>query len=161
MKKVEEKLGRKLKKPVCAYSLFVKENRQTTQQQNPYMGHVEVMQIVSSMWRSLDAEHRNIYTKQAEIDKVRYQNDRMLFSKEFETTGEWEQTKEASKWLPPHPATPKATEDKAPSLNDADLSKSISLDDDSPSQFSLKGKLLGQKRAQHDTHEETSGQGKR
>ena len=127
------------------------------------MGHVEVMQIVSSMWRSLDTEQRSIYTKQAEIDKIRYQNDRMLFSKEFETMGEWERTKEAATWLPPHSPTPKATatDDKTPSLNEADLSKSISLDDDSPSQFSLRGKLLGQKRAQHDTHDETSGQGKR
>ena len=99
------------------------------------------------MWRSLDAEQRSIYTKQAEIDKVRYQNDRMLFSKEFETMGEREQSKEAGTWLPQHSATPKAIEDKTPSLNGADLSKSISLDDDSPSQFSLKGKLLGQKRA--------------
>ena len=27
LKAIEEKMGRKLKKPVCAYSLFVKDNR--------------------------------------------------------------------------------------------------------------------------------------
>jgi len=40
LKAIEWKMGRKLKKPVCAYSYYVKDKRQLTQQENPGMVHV-------------------------------------------------------------------------------------------------------------------------
>ena len=58
MKQLEIKLGKKLKKPVCAYSLFVKERRQLIHLSNPNLDHVEVMQQLSAEWQNLDTERK-------------------------------------------------------------------------------------------------------
>ena len=80
MKKIEIRLGMSLRKPVCAYSLFMKDHRQKTQQNNPLLDHVEVMKLVSNMWKNLSAEERKAYNDRAEADKTRYQKDRLIFS---------------------------------------------------------------------------------
>lgn len=83
LKAIEEKLGRKLKKPVCAYSLFVKENRNLTQKNNPGKSHVDIMQILSRQWKSLENDVRQVYEKKAEEDKHRYNQDQIMFNQEF------------------------------------------------------------------------------
>ena len=40
-------MGRRLKKPVCAYSLFVKEYRKTILENSPKMPHVDIMKEIS------------------------------------------------------------------------------------------------------------------
>lgn len=47
LKAIEEKMGRRLKKPVCAYSLFVKEYRKTILEKSPKMPHVDIMKEIS------------------------------------------------------------------------------------------------------------------
>ena len=44
MKALEERMGRTLKKPVCSYSLYIKDTRQQTQMENPTFTHVQIMQ---------------------------------------------------------------------------------------------------------------------
>ena len=51
---IEEKLGKRIKKPVCAYSLYVQDIRQQIKDRNPLVPHVEIMKIVSQHWKVLD-----------------------------------------------------------------------------------------------------------
>ena len=80
MKKVEVRLGMTLKKPVCAYSLFMKDHRQKTQQNNPQFDHIQVMQLVSNMWKNLPESQKQKYNQLAEADKARYHSDQLIFS---------------------------------------------------------------------------------
>ena len=58
MKAIEEKLGKKIKKPVCAYSLFVQEKRNQLKEKYPEMHHVEIMKTISMLWKNLEANKR-------------------------------------------------------------------------------------------------------
>ena len=61
MRVLEQKLGKKLRKPVCAYSLFVKDRRQSIQFENPDIDHVGVMQTLSREWKDLSKARRDDY----------------------------------------------------------------------------------------------------
>ena len=61
-----------MKKPICAYSLFVKERRQMIQLANPNLDHVEVMQLLSDEWQEIDKNVLQSYKRKAEQDKKRY-----------------------------------------------------------------------------------------
>lgn len=50
---IEKKLGLKFKKPVCAYSLFVKDFRKETASKNPNMKHISIMQQISKNWNTI------------------------------------------------------------------------------------------------------------
>lgn len=63
---VEKSLGKKLKKPVCAYSIFMQDHQQETQERNPKLKHSEVMKKVSNMWKKLSDKRRKRYTDRAQ-----------------------------------------------------------------------------------------------
>ena len=66
---LETKLGKKLKKPICAYSLFVKQRRQTIQLEHAELDHIGVMKTLSLEWKKLDESVRKDYEEKAELDK--------------------------------------------------------------------------------------------
>lgn len=47
MKSIEDKLGIKIKKAVCAYSMFVKDKRYKLLAQYPELHHIEIMKKIS------------------------------------------------------------------------------------------------------------------
>ena len=83
MKAIEEKLGKKIKKPVCAYSLFVQEKRGQLKDKYPEMHHVEIMKTISMLWKNLDSTKRQGFIDRAQYEKARYESDRQLFIEEF------------------------------------------------------------------------------
>ena len=58
LKTVEDRIGLKLKKPVCSYSLFVKDCRSKSSVSHPNLTHIEIMQYLSQKWKSLTASKR-------------------------------------------------------------------------------------------------------
>ena len=84
MRIIEKELGKKLRKPVCAYSLFVKQRRHNIQAANPELDHVGVMKMLSTQWKQLSADELKLFQDLAEEDKVRYEEDCIEFKKEFE-----------------------------------------------------------------------------
>lgn len=73
----------KLKKPVCAYSLFVKDYRKIIHDKHPELPHVEIMKLISQAWKTLGQAERLKYEALAQKDKIRYNRDQELFNKEF------------------------------------------------------------------------------
>ena len=61
----------------------MKDNRQSIQHANPSLDHVEIMKIISTMWKELPGNVRRQYDERAQADKLRYQEDIQIFSDEY------------------------------------------------------------------------------
>ena len=43
---LEKNIGKSIKKPLCAYAIYVKDVRLQAQQSNPHLHHVQIMKLV-------------------------------------------------------------------------------------------------------------------
>jgi len=59
-------------KPLSAYNLFIKENREKTKQDNPTLSFTELIRKMAQDWKSLSPQERQQYTNSADEDKERY-----------------------------------------------------------------------------------------
>ena len=76
-------MGFKLKKPVCAYSIYMQEHRPIEKSKNPHLSQAQLMKSVSDDWRSLPAKQKKKYEDEARRETLRYARDTILFKREF------------------------------------------------------------------------------
>lgn len=67
------------KHPKSAYLYFAQDNRDKLKEAFPGKGFTEIAKILGQQWRSLDPETRKRYTERAELDKVRYKEEKDRF----------------------------------------------------------------------------------
>lgn len=63
------------KKAVTSYICFCNEQRQAVRQKNPNMAITEIAGVLGTMWKALSEKEKAKYEKQAQQDKVRYENE--------------------------------------------------------------------------------------
>ncbi|KAJ5075158.1 high mobility group protein dsp1 [Anaeramoeba ignava] len=63
----------KPKRPLSAYFIFCRENREIIKQQNPNMRAVELTKQLAEIWKSLTDEEKQIYQDQAQQLKNEYE----------------------------------------------------------------------------------------
>lgn len=62
-------------RPVSAYALFFRDTQAPIKLQNPHASFAEVSQIVASMWKGLEPEHKLAYKRKTKAAKMEYRRN--------------------------------------------------------------------------------------
>eukprot|EP00924_Labyrinthula_sp_SR-Ha-C_P002346 snap_masked-scaffold_16-processed-gene-1.58-mRNA-1 protein AED:0.30 eAED:0.30 QI:0/-1/0/1/-1/1/1/0/233 len=103
-KKSKDKEGPK--KPLTAYTCFIKEQRSKVMKDNPGMSFQAVASLTGKIWQNLEAPEKEKYKEMAREDRKRYENELAVFK---------EGQKEVVEQFP-YPTLMKNEEDQPPNL---------------------------------------------
>lgn len=67
---------KKIKRPRSSYAFFMKDKRDEISEKHPEKNPRQLMGEIASVWRSISEEEKGKYTKLAEEDKARYQQEK-------------------------------------------------------------------------------------
>lgn len=79
-KKKAEKDPKAPKKPLTSYIIFCTEKRKSIVDKDPKMAPKDVSRKLAELWRALSENEKAVYSKKAEAEKERYQNEMKNYS---------------------------------------------------------------------------------
>ena len=69
------------KRPLSAYFFYIQERREALKKEKPDLDNKELIRTMGEEWNKLTDEEKKPYTKKAEADKKRYQDDLKAYEK--------------------------------------------------------------------------------
>ncbi len=75
MKKRTKKDKDAPKRPLSAYFFFIQERRESLKKEKPNLDNKELIKAMGEEWNKLSDEEKKPYSKKAEADKKRYQDE--------------------------------------------------------------------------------------
>ena len=69
------------KRPLSAYFFFIQERRETLKKEKPNLDNKELIKAMGEEWNKLSDEEKKPYSKKAEADKKRYQDEVKAYEK--------------------------------------------------------------------------------
>ena len=69
------------KRPLSAYFFFIQERRETLKKEKPNLDNKELIKTMGEEWNKLSDEEKKPYSKKADADKKRYQDEIKAYEK--------------------------------------------------------------------------------
>ena len=69
------------KRPLSAYFFYIQERRETLKKEKPSLDNKELIRTMGEEWNKLSDEEKKPYSKMAENDKKRYQDELKAYEK--------------------------------------------------------------------------------